>query len=110
MNFFVKICAALRLREAIKKAVTEHLRTGDRYYVLPCMGSKGRKLIIINRRNFRKLKMKHYIPSNARVSHLLSECFYHTPYGNGYLPIHPKEQARKSRQYFAWVEAERRTE
>lgn len=107
MNIFRKFFAYLRLREAIRMA-DEALKTnGQRYYVMPHHGSGG-KLIIMDRKNFRILKAKKYISSEARVSNLEGECFYCTPYrnGNGVLP---KEDLHlKAQQYYLWVEHDRK--
>ena len=57
MNIFRKIRASLRLREAVRQADEKHKETGERYYVMPAGGKKG-QLIIMDRKNFRKLKQK----------------------------------------------------
>ena len=82
MNIFRKIRASLRLREAVRQADEKHKETGERYYVMPAGGKKG-QLIIMDRKNFRKLKQKGYINHNTFVGDLERECFYCTTYGNG---------------------------
>lgn len=81
MNIFRKIRASLRLREAVRQADEKHKETGERYYVMPAGGKKG-QLIIMDRKNFRKLKQKGYINHNTFVGDLERECFYCTTYGN----------------------------
>lgn len=107
MNIFRKFFAFLRLREAVKMAEKEHLKTGRRYYVMPQHGSAGKKLVVMDRQNFRRLKMKHYISRDARVFDLVRECFYCTGYSNGNQYLAPEDRKKKVIQYFAWVEADR---
>lgn len=108
MNIFRKFKASLRLREAIKMADKAHRETGHRYYVMPQHGSGGKKLVVIDRYNFRRLKMKHYIHREARVFDLVRECFYCTGYRDGNQYLAPEDRKKKVVQYFAWVEADRR--
>lgn len=107
MNIFRKFKASLRLREAIKMADKAYRQSGQRYYVMPQHGTGGRKLIVMDRFNFRRLKMKHYIHHNARVADLVRECFYCTPYRDGNQFLAPADRRKKVLQYFAWVEADR---
>lgn len=107
MNIFRKFKASLRLREAVKMADQAHCQTGNRYYVMPQHHSGGKKLIVMDRYNFRRLRMKHYIHHEARVIDLVRECFYCTPYRNGANNLSPLERKKKVIQYFAWVEADR---
>lgn len=108
MNIFRKFFASLRLREAIKMADKAHRQNGQRYYVMPQHNSAGKKLIVMDRYNFRRLKMKHYIHQDARVIDLVRECFYCTSYSNGDQYLDEKDRQKKINQYFAWVEADRR--
>lgn len=104
LNIFVKIKAALRLREAIRKAEKAHTATGNRYYVMPASGTSG-KLIIMDRYNFRKLKHKHYINYNAKQMDLFLECFYCTSYNNGTGVLSPEMKSLKRKSYYSWVAA-----
>lgn len=108
MNIFRKFKASLRLREAIRMADKAHAQTGQRYYVMPQHHSGGRKLIVMDRYNFRRLKLKHYIHSEARVLDLERECFYCTGYRDGNQYLSTADRKKKILQYFAWVEADRR--
>lgn len=101
MNVFQKWKASLRLREAVRKAEDAHSQTGERYYVMPLSGSKG-KLIIMDRFNFRKLKQKGYITHKAHVRDLERECFYFTAYRNGTCGIVPEVESLKRQQYYRW--------
>lgn len=101
MNVFQKLKASLRLREAVKKAEDAHSQTGERYYVMPLSGSKG-KLIIMDRFNFRKLKQKGYISYESHVRDLETECFYFTAYRNGTCGIVPEVENLKRQQYYSW--------
>ena len=91
-NFIQHFRDYLRLREAIKMADARYEEHRDRFYVLP---SQDGKLIVMNRFQFKRLKSKHYIPSNATINAVRQECFYFTPYANGQEPISPEE--RKAR-------------
>ncbi len=108
MNIFKRFKAALRLRHAIRMAETAHTRTGQRYYVLPQHGTGGQKLIVIDRPNFRRLKLKHYINHQARVIDLVRECFYCTGYRGGDQYLSQADRKKKALQYFAWVDADRK--
>lgn len=108
MNIFTKFKASLRLREAIKMADKAHRQTGHRYYVMPQHGSGGKKLVVMDRHNFRRLKLKHYIHHEARVFDLVRECFYCPPYRDGNQFLAPEDRTKKASQYFAWVEADRK--
>lgn len=101
MNIFKRLRAALRLDEAIRQADKAHEETGNRYYVIP-NGNSG-KLIIMDRKNFRKLKQKHYLSHEILVHDLELGCFYCTPYrdGNGTLP--EKVIKLKRAQYFNYL-------
>lgn len=107
MFFITKIRAALRLREAIRMADKAHRETGNRHYVMPVVGSGGRKLIVVDRRNFRLLRQKRYIHPNTRVFDLERECFYFTPYRNGSYALSPELMALKRSQYFSWVASDK---
>ena len=102
MNFLQKLKMRLMYREAIRKADKAHADDGGRYYVLP---SAEGKLLIMDKKNFRILKRKHYINSKATVQDLLNECFYFTPYCNGDCAITAEILAIKRKQYLSWCEA-----
>ena len=101
MNVFEKLRASLRLHEAITQADNAHRETGNRYYVLP-NGTAG-NLIIMDRKNFRKLKQKHYMSSSLWVRDLEKECFYCTPYRNGTGTLSKEAIALKRAQYFHFL-------
>ena len=93
-----------RLREAVRQADEKHKETGERYYVMPAGGKKG-QLIIMDRKNFRKLKQKGYINHNTFVGDLERECFYCTTYGNGSAMLPSAVIALKRKQYFSWLDS-----
>lgn len=109
MNIFRRFMSSLRLREAVKMADKAHRETGHRYYVMPQHGSAGKKLVVMDRYNFRRLKMKSYIQRDARVFDLVRECFYCTGYSNGSERLSPEDRKKKVLQYFAWVDADRKS-
>lgn len=80
MNIFKKIKAEIVYSLAVRKADNAHNENGDRYYVMP---SEDGRLVVVDRRNFRILKRKNYIPKDASVADMQRECFYCTPYRNG---------------------------
>jgi hypothetical protein len=98
MNIFKRLFYGLRLRKAVQLADQAHLADGERYYVVPST-EKGIKLIVLNRRNFRLLKQKHYVSRNARVITLDSECFYAGSRTPSQFELELRAQA-----YFSWVE------
>lgn len=99
-NIFWNFKAKVQLAKAIKMADDAHRQDGERYYVMPTTSGK---LIVTDRKNFRILKSKHYIPQKATVKNLVDECFYCTPYkdGTGVLPDFVNKI--KMQQYWAWV-------
>lgn len=104
MNVFQGLFASLRLWRAVSVADRAHRTNGHRYYVMPISRSNG-KLIIMDRQNFRLLKMKGYIPNMALIANLEQECFYCTPYANGSGALTKKDTAFKASQYFKWCAA-----
>lgn len=106
MNIFRKFIASLQLREAIRQAEEAHRRFGHRFYVMPTFNGSG-KLMIMDRKNFRGLKQKHYISNQARVADLRAECFHFTAdRGGNYLSA--ADRRRKVKQFLAWTEADRK--
>jgi hypothetical protein len=105
MNKIRKLIAYLRYREAVKQADKAHQETGERYYVPYGDG----KLIIVDRKNFRSLKNKHYIDHKVKVRDLLAECFYFTPYRNGNGYIDDVARKVKLESYYSYIDAVRKT-
>lgn len=98
-NFIRHFKDYLRLRAAIKKADEQHAKDGDRYYVTPSLNGQ---LLIMDRKNFRKLKQKHYIEKNVTLNDLRRECFYHTPYSNGTDAMPDEERKLRAASYYSW--------
>lgn len=108
-NPFKQLTDYLRYREAVKMADDAHAKDGDRYYVVASNNEKGKPgLIIMDRKNFRRLRFKGYINKKANIRDLVAECFYCTPYasGDGYLDA----AGRKLKQalYFSYCESVRK--
>ena len=99
MNIFKELKAMLRLREAVNQADEAYRKSGERFYVMPATGTKG-ELVIMDRKNFRKLKQKGYIKRNSFVADLERMCFYATPYRNstGQIPV-------RKELYTSWLES-----
>lgn len=100
---FRRFKANLKINEAIKQADQAHAKDGKRYYVLPTAGLEG-KLIVMDRYNFRKLKIKHYINHNVKIADLERECFYCTAYKDGKGELDTDTLAQKKQSYHTWVE------
>ena len=61
-NPITKLRDYLRYSEAVKKADEAHAKDGDRYYVVPSNNKDGKILLLVmDRKNFRRLKFKGYI-------------------------------------------------
>lgn len=112
MKMFKRFRASLRLREAIRQADKAHAITGERYYVMPATSRRGEtRLLIMDRRNFRKMKQKGYIIHDARIRHLERECFYCTPYKELPYPhvrlhsgqLTDEDMKSKRKAYFDWL-------
>ena len=93
--------AWLRYYVAVREADKAHENEGSRFYVVP--KGDGTKLLIMDRRNFRRYKFKGYIDRRAKVMDLEKDCFYCTPYrdGSGGLPDEVVEMKKKL--YWKWV-------
>lgn len=100
MKLFKKIKAFLQFREAVLKADEAHVKSGDRFYVV---NSKDGSLVIMNRKEFRKLKQKHYINRSVKIRQLEDMTVYHTPYANGYGEMSPEEIKLKRKTYIQWM-------
>lgn len=104
MNIFQKIKAFITLEKAIKEADELFAQTKERQYVIP-IDTRGKvKLLIVNRKNFRKLKQKGYISYKAKIIDVDRECFYHTPYKNGGGKLHDVIKKRKRENYYKWYD------
>lgn len=100
MNIFKKLRASIKLQEAIRQADKAHEETKERYYVIP---TSDKKLAIVDRATFRKLKQKGYINSLIKVIDLERECFYCTSYSNGEGKLSDTIIKLKRKQYFDFI-------
>lgn len=103
MNIFKRFFAFLRYYSAVTKAqVAAAANGGARHFVIPAQAG-SRRLLVLDRKNFRALKRKHYIPQNATMADVLRECFYFTV-----TPQQEKEHRKlldaKYEQYLRWFE------
>lgn len=105
MNIFEKIVAKLRFKEAVRRADEAHAKNGQRYYILP---TKGGKLVIMDRKNFRLLRHKRYIVRGAKVPELVVRSLYFTPYRNGEGGMTESARKRAFVRYLAFLEKEKR--
>lgn len=99
MNPLLKLKAWLRLRRAIDMADRAHTQTGHRFFVIPGPAD-NRSLLVIDRKNFRLLKKKHYISGSAKTAHLFNESFYFTPDRAGHGSIDPDDLAARKQAYY----------
>ena len=100
INWYRYLRDYLRLRAAIQTADEQHAKDGDCYYVMP---STDGTLIIMDRKNFRALKRKHYVGKTITLNDLKRECFYRTPFPYGRLPLSPADLKEKANSYYAWA-------
>lgn len=107
MNIFARFKDYLLLREAVRKADNAYEKTGNRYYVT---GSMDGKLVVMDRKNFRKLKQKGYISRDARISDLIIQSFYFTPYALGDGRMSEDVRKKMIKSYYKWREDFRRSE
>lgn len=101
MNLFKKIKAVLQYRKMVSIADMEHYKDGDRYYAIPTTGGN---IQVVNRRTFRTLKHKKYIPHKANIIAMEKESFYHTSYANGTGKLSPVIIDLKKRQFYDWFD------
>lgn len=107
MNIFSSFYAWLIYREAVSRADRAHSKNGNRYYVMP--NASGRvKLIVTDRKNFRQLRMKHYIDSNVKMDDVTMKCFYYTPDRREKNAIDDFLRDVKLHMYYEWYERRKR--
>lgn len=99
INWYRYLRDYLRLRTAIQTADEQHAKDGDCYYVMP---STDGTLLIMDRKNFRVLKRKHYVGKGVTLNDLKRECFYRTPYAGGRDPLSAADCQAKANSYYAW--------
>lgn len=101
MNIFQKIYAFLQYRYAVRKADKAHLQDRTRFYVMP--NAKGKiRLIVTDRKNFRRLRMKHYVNNAMMMDDVMSRCFYYTPDASGKGAITDTVRTAKFYMYMGW--------
>lgn len=101
MNPFRKLKAFLILNEAISKAEAAREQYGRRFYVMP---QQDGKLVVMDKYDLRRLKVKHYIDKGTNVADLLRDSFYFTAQGNGLEEMHPQDRKNRTRAYYKWYE------
>lgn len=88
---------------AVREAEEAHARNRQRYYVVPGMNGK---LVVIDRKNFREIRDKHYISRRTRFNLLATKSYYYTPYGNDN-PLDRMSSSMmrtKMKEYIAWAD------
>ena len=101
MNIFRKIKAYLMLYKAIEQAETARTQYGRRFYVMP---TQDGKLVVMDKYDLRRLKVKHYIDRGVNVETLLQESFYYTALASGLGEINPQDRKNRERAYYKWYD------
>jgi hypothetical protein len=97
----------LKLKFAIHMAIKAHNQNGKRYFVMP---DEKDRLIIMHRPSFRKLKHDGQMSYSAKVSDLIRESFYFTPYSSRNVEmeaITPEIQEAKRLMFHRYMRASR---
>ena len=103
--FLTTWIATINLWVAVKKADSAYTKAeilgarDKRYYVMPDFDDK---LIVMNRSEFRKLKLHKRMNSDAQIKHLIRESFYFTPYSGYNQPIDPSVKRLKKIMYIKY--------
>jgi hypothetical protein len=97
MRYFKMKIAELQLWYAKRKADELHEKYKERFFVVP---DEKDRLIIINRKSFRNYKRRGQINRNARMLHIIKECFYMTPTRDNI----PVEDYVIKRKKLMWIE------
>lgn len=98
-NVFRHFRDYLKLRGAILIADEQHAKDGDSYYVVP---STDGTLLIMDRKNFKKLKQKGYIAKGESLGNLRRTAFYYTPYADGSDAMTKEIRRERAELYYMW--------
>lgn len=101
MNIFRKFKAFLMLYEAVQQADTARAQYGRRFYVMP---TQDGKLVVMDKFDLRRMKVKHLIDKKCNVENLLHESFYFTPLASGLGEINPQDRKTRERAYYRWYD------
>lgn len=101
MNIFRKFKAFLMLYEAVQQADSARVQYGRRFYVMP---TQDGKLVVMDKYDLRRMKVKHLIDKNCNVETLLQESFYFTPLASGLGEIDPQDRKNRERAYYRWYD------
>jgi hypothetical protein len=101
MNIFRRIKAFTLLYKAIEQADAAREKYGRRFFVMP---TQDGKLVVMDKYDLRRLKVKHYIDKSTNVATLLQEAFYFTALGNGLGELDPQDRKIRARAYYKWYD------
>lgn len=101
MNIFRRIKAFLMLYKAVEQAESARKQYGRRFYVMP---TQDGKLMVMDKYDLRRLKVKHYVSKETNVESLLSESFYFTPLASGLGGLDPQDRKTRERAYYKWYD------
>ena len=101
MNIFRRIKAFLMLYKAVEQAETARREYGRRFYVMP---TQDGKLVVLDKYDLHRLKVKHYISKDTNVESLLRDSFYFTPLASGLGEINPQDRKVRERAYYKWYD------
>ncbi len=102
MNKLYYLFYKMRFDKAVRMADKAHAADRGRYYVIP-NGHYSGKLIVTDRHNFRRMRMKGYFGRDVNMNDVMATCFYVTP-DRGESPVREDILAKKKSAYFAWIE------
>lgn len=90
----------LSLNNAIDKAEELYNKHQERFYVMPI----GRRLIVVNRSQFRQIKRNNFIDNKATTIDALRESFYFTPDKGGNSPMNKAILKKKKIMYIKYLD------
>lgn len=86
--------------QAVQQAEETMQTTGDRTYIIK---GQGHKLLLVNRKYFRRFKKMGIIKPTATILDLQQQCFYCTSYPNGKDPMPADVVKVKKQQAIDWL-------
>lgn len=93
-KFFRKIKARVIYYNAVRLAQRCHEHNGGRYFVV---ATTGGKLLVMDKKNFRGLKRKHYLPDIGTYE-FTARCVYYTPNRSG-VPMGDELREKRKTQF-----------
>lgn len=101
MKFLRELKSKMQFDKAVEQADKEYSKSRNRQYVVP---DKDGKLIVMDRKNFRLLKRKSYMPAGMNTPTLMNASYYHTQDRGGNSPMSPEQVQKNKDSYVLWRE------